>query len=120
MRKSLYTEVIERRDKVQVFADIIRVTDKPTKITRILRFANLQYNTFLDCVDRLCSVGFLERVGPDKSEISSRGRYRYQATKTGEEWCDLLDEIYGGLEIYELEPNSDKSRQRPANRLPLS
>ena len=102
IRKSLYTEGIERRDKVQIFADIIRVTDKPTKITRILRFANLQYNTFLDCVDRLCNVGFIERVGP-----ASRGRYRYKSTKTGEEWCDLLDEIYEGLEIYELEPNSD-------------
>lgn len=109
MRKSLYTEGSERRDKVQVFADIIRVSDKPTKITKILRFANIQYNTFLDSVDRLCSVGFIERVDPDKSGISSRGRYRYQATKMGEEWCDLLDEIYEGLEIYELEPNSDKS-----------
>jgi predicted transcriptional regulator len=107
MRKSLYTEGIERRDKVQVFADIIRVSDKPIKITRILRFANIQYNTFLDCVDRLCNVGFMERVGPDQSGISSRGRYRYKATKTGEEWCDLLDEIYEGLEIYDLEPDSD-------------
>ena len=104
MRKSLYTEGIERRDKVQVFADIIRVSDKPTKITKILRFANIQYNTFLDCVERLCNVGFIERVGPDKS---SRGRYSYKSTKAGEEWCDLLDEIYEGLEIYDLEPDSD-------------
>ena len=107
MRKSLYTEGIERRDKVQVFADIIRVSDKPTKLTKILRIANIQYNTFLDCVDKLCSVGFMERVGPDQSGISSRGRYSYKATKTGEEWCNLLDEIYEGLEIYDLEPDSD-------------
>ncbi len=111
MRKSLYTENIERRDKVQIFADIIRVSDRPTKITRILRFANVQYNTFLEYVDRLCSIGFLERVSLDKSGVSGkRGpSYMYKSTKTGEEWCDQLDEIYEELEIYELEPNSDKS-----------
>jgi len=98
MRKSLYTENIERRDKVQIFADIIRVSDRPTKITRILRLANIQYNTFLDCVDRLCSVGFLEKVSLDKSvRRKSRTSYRYKATKMGEEWCDLVDEIYEEL-----------------------
>ena len=99
MKKSLYTENIERRDKVQIFADIIRVSDKPTKVTKILRFANVQYNTFLEYVDRLCSIGFLERVSLDKSRVSGKGRtsYRYKATMMGEEWCDLVDEIYEEL-----------------------
>lgn len=99
MRKSLYTEYVERRDKVQIFADIIRVSDKSTKVTRILRLANVQYNTFLECVDRMCSVGFLEKVSLDKSEHrKSRTSYRYKATMMGEEWCDLVDEIYEELE----------------------
>ena len=103
MRKSLYTENIDRRDKVQVFADIIRVSDKPTKVTRVLRLANIQYNTFLECVDRLCSIGFLERVNLDKTEVSGKGSsYRYKATKMGEDWCNLVDEIY-----LELEASSD-------------
>jgi len=99
MKKSLYTENIERRDKVQIFADIIRVSDRPTKITRILRLANIQYNTFLECVDRLCSVGFFERISLDTSGVSGKRSpsYRYKATKIGEEWCDLVDEIYEEL-----------------------
>ena len=103
MRKSLYTENIERRDKVQIFADIIRVSDKSTKVTRILRLANIQYNTFLEYVDMLCSVDFLERVSLDNSGTSGKSRtsYRYQATKMGKEWCDLVDEIYKELALGE-------------------
>jgi len=101
MRKSLYTENIERRDKVQIFADIIRVSGKSAKVTRILRLANVQYNTFIEYVDRLCGIGFLERVSLDNSGTSSKSRtsYRYKATKMGEEWCGLVDEIYEDLEV---------------------
>ena len=101
MRKSLYTENIERRDKVQIFADIIRVSGESTKITRILRLANIQYNTFQECVDRLCGIGFLERVSLEKSGVSGKRSpsYRYKATMMGEEWCGLVDEIYEDLEV---------------------
>ena len=99
MRKSLYTENIERRDKVQIFADIIRVSGKSAKVTRILRLANVQYNTFIEYVDRLCGIGFLERVSLEKSGVSGKRSpsYRYKATMMGEEWCDLVDKIYEEL-----------------------
>ena len=101
MWKSLYTESIERRDKVQIFADIIRVSGKSAKVTRILRLANVQYNTFIEYVDRLCGIGFLERVSLEKSGVSGKRSpsYRYKATMMGEEWCGLVDEIYEDLEV---------------------
>ena len=97
----LYADYLERRDKVQIYADIIKVTKKPTKTTRILRLANVQYNTFLECIDTLCNAGLLEKkhLNPKKySSRDDRAKFVYQATEIGRKWCEALDELYDTLE----------------------
>jgi predicted transcriptional regulator len=97
----LYADYLERRDKVQIYADIIKVTAKPTKTTRILRLANVQYNTFLECIETLCTAGLLEKASLNIKKSSSKGyrpKYTYQATDIGREWCESLDELYQTLE----------------------
>jgi len=97
----LYADYLERRDKVQIYADIIKVTKKPTKTTRILRLANVQYNTFIECIDTLCNAGLLEKTSLEHRKSSTkdgRTKYRYKATDMGLKWLESLDEIYIRLE----------------------
>ena len=95
----LYADYLERRDKIQIYADIIKVTKKPTKTTRILRIANIQYNTFLECIDTLCTAGLLEKISIDykKTTKDNRIKYKYKATHMGRKWVESLDEIYQRL-----------------------
>ena len=96
----LYAEKTDRRDKIQVYADIINVARRPVKITRIMRLANVQYNQFKEYVEKLCSTGFLEKssiMSPGMSE-AKRTSYTYKATDMGVKWCKLVSELYAKLE----------------------
>jgi len=97
----LYADYLERRDKVQIYADILKVTKEPTKTTRILRLANVQYNTFLECVNTLCQSGLLEKIDLDYKKTSSKPRnrrYAFRATELGRRWRESLEDIYERLE----------------------
>ena len=96
----LYADYLERRDKVQIYADILKVTKEPTKTTRILRLANVQYNTFLECVNTLCDAGLLEKTDLDyKKPVHKSGnrKYVFRATELGRKWIESLDDIYERL-----------------------
>ena len=98
----LYANVEERRDKLQIYYDIVKVTARPTKITRILRLANVQYNTFLECVDRLIQAGLLETLHlSGKKPRKGRVKVVYKATEQGLEWCKNIEEIYNALRARE-------------------
>ena len=101
MSGQLYANLEERRDKLQIYYDIIRVTTRPTKITRILRLANVQYNTFQECVEKLMQAGLLETIHMNERR-SRKGRVKvtYKATEQGLEWCKSIEEIYNTLELY--------------------
>ena len=97
----LYADYLERRDKVQIYADILKVTKEPTKTTRILRLANVQYNTFLECVNTLCNTGLLEKIALDYKKSSHKPgnrKYEFRATELGRRWCESLEDIYERLE----------------------
>ncbi|MBC8228095.1 hypothetical protein H8E77_00935 [bacterium] len=97
----LYADYLERRDKVQIYADILRVTKEPTKTTRILRLANVQYNTFLECVDTLCDAGLLEKIDLDYKKTSLKSgnkKFAFKATELGLKWSISLQDIYKRLE----------------------
>jgi predicted transcriptional regulator len=96
----LYADYIERRDKVQIYADILKVTKRPQRTTRIIRLANIQYHIFLECVDNLCNAGLLEKVSLDYKDKDGhvKTKYEYKATEVGEKWCEMLDEVVRALE----------------------
>ncbi|KON31245.1 hypothetical protein AC482_01475 [miscellaneous Crenarchaeota group-15 archaeon DG-45] len=101
MAKGLFADTIERRDKVQIFADILRVSARPTKVTRILRLANVQYNTFQECIEQLCEAGLLEMAAVTQRARSSRDKrtsYTFRATDRGQRWCKMVDDIYEALQ----------------------
>ena len=97
MSRSLFADWIERRDKLQIFADIIKVSNQETKTTRILRLANIQYNTFHECIETLCKAGLLEKMEYNNRPRSSkdmRTKCAYKATEIGMKWCETVDEMY--------------------------
>lgn len=101
MNKKLFADNIERRDKLQLFADIIKVSTNETKITRILRLANIQYNTFQECIETLCDAGLLEKEAFNEQRRASqdmRSKHTYKATEMGIKWCEMVDEVYQTLE----------------------
>jgi len=101
MSNNLFADCIERRDKLQIYSDIIKVTNQETKITRILRLANIQYNSFRECIETLCGAGLLEKVESNihsRQSQDMRTKYAYKATDLGKEWCKMVDDIYETLE----------------------
>lgn len=102
----LFADTSERRDRVQIFADIIKVSAQPVKITKILRAANVQYNTFQECINKLCGAGLLEMIPVLKRRRSKRDMrttYVYKATDGGLRWCGMVDEIYDTIDgVYEM------------------
>ena len=100
MFNRLYTDYIERRDKIQVYADILKVTKSPQRSTRIIQLANVQYDAFLECVDTLCGAGLLEKIALDYKDEDGhlKTKYEYKATETGMKWCEMLDELVLALE----------------------
>jgi predicted transcriptional regulator len=100
MINRIYADYIERRDKVQIYADILKVTKKPQKTTKIIRLANIQYNTFLECVVTLCNAGLLEKISLDYKNMEAhiKTKYEYKATEMGEKWCKMLDEVIRDIE----------------------
>ena len=100
MSRTLFNEITERRDKIQILADIVKVSRKESKITRIMRLANIQYKTFQECIDTLCASGLLDRIEPPQRPRSSRDlrtKFSYRATEMGLKWCEMIDEIYKTL-----------------------
>ncbi|MFP3951689.1 MAG: response regulator [Candidatus Bathyarchaeia archaeon] len=108
MREQLFDETFERRDKVQVLADILKVARDESKTTTILRLANLQYNKFSECRDILCRSGLLEEIDLAGDEDNMRTRYLYRTTERGANWSEKVERIYTNLgfeshpEVYEL------------------
>ena len=106
MKRKLYAECVDRRDKLQIFADIIKVSTAESKITRILRLANVQYNTFNEYTETLCRAGLLERIMSYKKPRKSRDLHKtfaFKATERGLKWIEMVDSIYQVIE----EPTED-------------
>ena len=103
MSVQLYANVEERRDKLQIYCDIIKVATRAEKITRILRLANVQYNTFQECIEKLVKAGLLVTVQiKEKKNRSKKSHLKvvYKATEQGLKWCENIEEIYNTLEVY--------------------
>ena len=101
MNRQLFAEFEGRRDKIQIYADIIKVTKKPTNKTRILKLANIQFHTFQEYIERLCSNGFLEKINTTENKASLKKikprKTLFIATELGLKWCNKVEEVYQKL-----------------------
>lgn len=96
MMQKLFDEKIERRDKVQVLADILQVARESSKTTTILRLANLQYNKFLECRDILCEAGLLREIKLN-DEGDSNSKCLYKTTNLGKKWSRKVNRVYAKI-----------------------
>jgi predicted transcriptional regulator len=86
-----------RRDRVEIIAAIAAMTQKPSKITRIMSQVNLSYPLLKNILKLMLRLRLIEtrkvtENGIDKGQI-------FQATEKGltflKTYCDLLRIIYG-------------------------
>jgi predicted transcriptional regulator len=99
MLEQLYVTSEQRRDKIQIYYDILKVSAQPVKITRLMRLANIQYNAFIDCTETLLKAGFLEKVNFRTRKKRSKTKELFKATRIGLDWCRQVEEIYNSLHI---------------------
>lgn len=85
----LFDEKCIRRDRIQVFSDIIQAAKIPTKTTKIMRKANIQYHIFFKMVQNLMDYGLLEKNGEEKPT--------FVATNMGVVWSREVHRLYSIL-----------------------
>jgi len=111
MRQKLFNEKIERRDKVQVLSDILKVARTSSKTTTILRLANLQYNKFLECKDILCDAELLKEINLSTNNADSRTKCLYKTSEQGKKWIKKVENIYYNLRE-DYNKNIDEMNER--------
>jgi predicted transcriptional regulator len=86
-----------KRDKTEIIAAIIAMTQKPSKITRIMNQVNLSYPMLKKYMKLMLRLRFVESLKRDKK--ADETRQLFQATEKGltflNTYCDLLRIIYG-------------------------
>jgi len=85
----LFDDDYIRRDRIQLFSDIIQVARTPRKTTKIMRKANIQYNIFSKLVQNLMDNGLIERNGVKNPT--------YVATNLGVVWSQEVHRLYSVL-----------------------
>lgn len=90
-RPPLFCEKVKRRDLVQIYTDLLMTCLEPCKITRVLRLANIQFNSFREMAGQLVESGFL------KVEEGAGSRV-YIATAEGRAWVGQVHSVYSDLE----------------------
>jgi len=48
----LFTEKTVKRDRIQVLADIISASKETSNMSKIMRYANIQYYTWETCLEK--------------------------------------------------------------------
>lgn len=85
----LFDEKCIRRDRIQLFSDIIQVARIPRKTTKIMRIANIQYNIFFKMVQKLMDNGLIEKNGVKNPT--------FVATDVGVVWSREVHRLYSAL-----------------------
>ena len=95
---SLFTEKTSKRDFIQILADIVNASRETSNMTRIMRFANVQYYTWGTCVKKLCEKEFLEEIITKDDTGKNSVRTLYRATKKGLAWTKKVETIYDEID----------------------
>lgn len=93
----LFAERRLRRDRIQVLADIVTVCSEPTKVTRIMRLANVQYNFFKKALEMLRKAGIIESTSTDSGD--ERTSFEFEATDVGISWRNFVHLVYIMLDL---------------------
>lgn len=86
-----------RRDKVEIMAAIVAMTQKPAKITHIMNRVNLGHGVLKDYLELMIGIRMIEKQSP--TEGLRKVSYICQATDKGlrflKVYCELLRLMYG-------------------------
>ena len=84
---------LARRDKIQIYHDILSYCEKERRLTYILRYANVQYTSFNEAIkifeDRKLIIKYLKMAVDSKQP-----KMFYKTTKKGLRLVDDIKKIY--------------------------
>ena len=84
-----------RRDSLQIYADIVAVCTEHSKITKIIRLANVQYRFLCRALDLLLEAGLIRKTSPTyRDERTSR---EFLSTELGLRWRRTVCSVYDAL-----------------------
>jgi len=84
-----------RRDKIEIVRDLLQVCEEETAKTRILRFANIQYNSLPQFLEPLVREGYIEKI-PAKTR-DKRTFYNWRTTTRGKTLLREIEELLDRL-----------------------
>jgi predicted transcriptional regulator len=93
----LFTEKTSKRDYIQILADIVKASRETSNMTKIMRYANVQYYTWVTCIEKLCEKEFLEVI-PNDDRRNNSSRTQYKATSKGLAWTKRVETIYDEID----------------------
>ncbi len=76
---------VPRRDRLQIAQDILECCLTQSKVTRLLRLANLQYNAFGNHIGPLVREGLLDEI-PMERKKDKRTYFEWRTTPDGLEF----------------------------------
>ena len=95
MLNDLFEGEETRRDSLQIYADIVAVCTEPSKITKIIRMANVQYRFLQRALDLLLEAGLIRKMLPTyRDERTSR---EFATTELGLRWRRTVCSVYDAL-----------------------
>ncbi len=94
----LFTEKTVKRDRIQVLADIISASKETSNMSKIMRYANIQYYTWETCLDILCEKEFIEKIIVQDDYEDKNEKTLYKATKKGLYWTTKVETIYDEID----------------------
>ncbi len=94
----LFTEKTVKRDRIQVLADIISASKETSNMSKIMRYANIQYYTWENCFKILFEKEFIEKIIIQEDNVEDNEKTLYRATKKGLDWTKKVETIYNDID----------------------
>lgn len=87
---------MSRRTTLDVIADILRITSRPTSRTQILYAANLSYTQTVKYVEMLTACGMLSKVS-EKSPSAKGSSVKFVTTDSGQGFLEQISQRFGSI-----------------------
>ena len=104
----IYDSTVPRRDYIQILHDVLASCVKPTKISLIIRKANVSYEKAKLLLDEFVTLGLAyNQTLPIRSK-DQRTRRLFQATESGLKWCEDVEDIYNRIKADNMTNNDSE------------
>ncbi len=94
----LFTDKTVKRDRIQILADMISASTNTSNMSKIMRYANIQYYTWGNFFEILFEKEFIEKIIVQNDKVEDNEKTLYRATKKGLDWTKKVETIYNDID----------------------